>query len=59
MRVVEESIPRTTFYTQYKLYEFFMMPFGLTNAYVFFMDLMNRVFKPYLDQFIVMFIDTY
>ena len=46
-----------TFRTRYGHYEFSMMPFGLMNAPATFMDLMNRVFYPYLDQFFIMFID--
>ena len=39
------------------LIEIFVMPFGLTNASTAFMDLMNRVFRPYVDQFVIVFID--
>ncbi|MBT1664075.1 reverse transcriptase family protein, partial [Klebsiella pneumoniae] len=41
----------------YGLFEFLVMPFGVTNAPAIFMDLMNRVFRPYLDKFIIVFID--
>ncbi|GJV43339.1 putative reverse transcriptase domain-containing protein [Tanacetum coccineum] len=57
LRVRDKDIPKTAFKTRYEHYEFQVMPFGLTNAHAVFMDLMNRVYKPYLDKFVTMFID--
>nr|GFB16063.1 putative reverse transcriptase domain-containing protein [Tanacetum cinerariifolium] len=57
LRIREEDIPITAFRTRYGHYEFQVMPFRLTNALAVFMDLMNRVCKPYLDKFIIVFID--
>nr|GEU91394.1 putative reverse transcriptase domain-containing protein [Tanacetum cinerariifolium] len=57
LRVREEDVLNTAFRTHYSHYEFQVMPFGLTNAPVIFMDLMNRVYKPYIDKFMIVFID--
>ena len=57
LRVRDTDIPKTTFRTRYGHFEFTMMPFGLTNAPAAFMDLMHRVFQPYPDQFVVVFVD--
>ncbi|GJV54649.1 putative nucleotidyltransferase, ribonuclease H [Tanacetum coccineum] len=57
LRVRDEDIPKNTFRTRYGHYEFQVMPFGLTNVHAVFMDLMNRVCKPYLDKFVIVFID--
>ena len=58
LRVREAYIPKATFRTWYGHFEFIMMPFELTNAPVAFMDLMHKIFQPYLDQFVVVFIDN-
>ncbi|GKA26958.1 putative reverse transcriptase domain-containing protein [Tanacetum coccineum] len=57
LRIQEEDLPITAFQTRYGHFEFQVMPFGLTNAPAVFMDLMNRVCKPYLDKFVIVFID--
>nr|GEU50756.1 putative reverse transcriptase domain-containing protein [Tanacetum cinerariifolium] len=57
LQIREEDIPITAFRTRYGHFEFQVMPFGLTNMLAVFMDLMNRVCKPYLDKFVIVFID--
>ncbi|GKD61433.1 putative reverse transcriptase domain-containing protein [Tanacetum coccineum] len=57
LRVHEDDIPKTAFRTRYGHFKFTVMPFGLTNAPTVFIDLMNRVCRPYLDKFVIVFID--
>ncbi|GJV22459.1 putative reverse transcriptase domain-containing protein [Tanacetum coccineum] len=57
LRVHEDNIPKTVFRTRYGHFEFTVMPFGLTNTPAVFMDLVNRVCRPYLDKFMIVFID--
>jgi hypothetical protein len=57
MKIKDADVPNTAFKTRYGHYEFLVLPFGLTNAPALFIDLMNRVFQPYLDKFMVVCID--
>ncbi|KAM1963037.1 hypothetical protein ACFX16_023261 [Malus domestica] len=57
LKIKNEDVPKTVFRTRYGHYKFLVMPYGLTNAPTAFMDLMNRVFQPYLDRFVIVFID--
>jgi hypothetical protein len=57
MRIKGQDVPKTAFRTRYGHFKFLVLPFGLTNAPTLFMDLMNRVFQPYLDKCVVVFID--
>ena len=57
LRVQDIDVPKTTFRTRYGHYEFLVMPFGFTNAPTTFMDFMDRVFQPYFDRFVIVFID--
>ena len=57
LRIKEFDVPKMAFKTRYGHYEFQVMPFGLTNVPATFMDFINRVFHPYLDQFEIVFIN--
>lgn len=59
LRVRDENVQKKTFRTRYGHYELLIMPFGLTTATAAFMDLMNKVFRWYLDKFVMVFVDDY
>jgi hypothetical protein len=58
IKIRAEDIPKTTFTMRYGLYEYLVMSFGLTNVLAHFMYLMNSVFMPELDRFVMVFIDN-
>jgi hypothetical protein len=58
IKIRAKDIPKTTFTTRYGLFEYLVMSFGLMNAPAHFMHLMNSIFMPELDKFVVVFIDN-
>ena len=57
MRIAERDEPKTTCMMRYDFYEFLVMPFGFTNAPATFCTLMNKIFNPFLDKFVVVYLD--
>ena len=56
-RVVKDNMPKTAFRTPSDFFEWLVVPFGLTNVPAYFVDLMNRVFRDFLNKFVVVFVD--
>jgi hypothetical protein len=59
LRIRNDDIPKTAFRTCYGHYEFLVLCFGLTNTLVAFIDMMNKVFRPFIDRFVIVFIDDF
>ena len=57
IKIKPENVPKTAFVSRYGHHEYLLVPFGLTNAPAIFMNLMNKIFMPYLDKFVIVFID--
>jgi hypothetical protein len=57
IKIKKEDVPKTAFVSRYGHHEYLVVPFGLTNAQAIFMNLMNKIFMPYLDKFVIVFID--